>query len=222
MLVVAVGDEHEHVPPLERTAEGGALFQAVQDGGSTVRPDVGDGLGDRRAVIGRPRHRSQRFRERRDDNLVLGTEFARERCRGFAHEVHPPAHALAAIDEQRVGGWQLFGVDDIEHLRNVVLKYRELGRWNTGDEPPEPVLHGRVDEHARHLGALDHLVRFQEDDVSRGAPQRVPRLRRNLAWFERIVVRPLNRPRRTLPRFAEEHVVDEEPDAARPRIEARR
>ena len=59
---------------------------------------------------------------------------------------------------------------------------------------------------------------FEKDDIARRAPERVPRFRRNLTWLEWVVVGPLDGPRRTIPRFAEEHVIDEEPYAAWPHL----
>ena len=211
-LVVAVGDEDDDVPPFERRDQPAGLRQRIEDGGAASWLDVRHGLGDRRAIARRPRHRPQAFRERDDEHAILRPEEAGEPPGRITQELHSMRETLAGVDHQRVGGGHRLGPDDVELLRHAVLAQRERLRRQAIDEPALTILHGGLEQHARHLRRLDELECRQLDDVACRAAVGVDDLGGNLGALERVLVRPFDRVDRADVVLADRLAVDEEPD----------
>ena len=212
VFVVAVGNEHNRVPPVHPGNHARRVLQGVEDSRAAARSNPPDGIRHRLPVVGRPCDRAQRFRERHDDDPVLRAQVTGERGRGLAHELDAAAHARTAVDQKRVRGGHRLGADHVQHLRHAVLEHGEPGGGDVRDEPPEPILDGRFEHHARHFRLLEDLEGFQEHHVTRAMAKRVGHLRGNLTGSKRVLVGPLESPRRTVSYLPEQHVIHEDAD----------
>ena len=174
--------------------EARGVLERVQDGGASLGLDVPDGVGDGAAIVGRSGYGAERLRERRDDDAILRAQVTRERARGVPNEVDAPPHALAAVDEQRVGRGQRLRSHQVQRLRHVVFEHRECRCRQARHEAPEAILHRGLEDHARHFGLLDHLERFQQHHIARAPAERIGNLGGDFARLERVLVGPLDGP----------------------------
>ena len=155
VLVVPVGDEHDHVPPIVARHEPRRFDQTVEDRGASTGRDRLHGARDRVAIAGRPGDRCQRLRKRRHDDAIVRPEEVGQPAGGPPNELHPVVHALARVHEQRVGDRQRFDAGEVDRLRLVVLEHAERGGVEAADEPIGLVRHGRFEQDSRGAGGLD-------------------------------------------------------------------
>ena len=143
-------------------------------------------------VVGRPGGGAERPRERHDQHAIRGTQVAHEARHRVAQEADPVRDALAAVDQHHVGGRHDLGPDHLELLPRPVFLEDEAGLAEAGDRPAGLVVHGRLDQHADHLGLLDEVEGGQLDAGGRAPALGVGDLDRDHGRRERVVVDPLD------------------------------
>ena len=220
VLVVAIGNQDHRAPCRVLREAARQLHQRIQDGGATAGPNRTDGVGHGRAIVGRPGHRQQALGERRDQAPVEWRHVVGERGRRALHEVEPPRHAGAAVDEQRERRAHRLVPCLVEGLRHAVLEDAERGGRQALDEAAALVLHRGFDQNAGHLRLFDDIERLEHHAVGDLAAERIGDRHGNLAAFERILVGPLRGVWRAVAVGLQELAVDEEADW--PELHARR
>ena len=212
VLVVPIGDEHDHVPPIGVRHEPRRLDQTVGDRRASAGRDRLHGARDRVAIAGWPGDRSKRLRKRRHDDAIVRPQEVGQPAGSPANELHPGVHALARVHEQRVGDRQRFDAGEVDRLRLVVLEHAERGGVEAADEPIGFVHHGRFEQDSRDARGLENLERRELDRIRRGVAARIGRVDADAGRLERVGVGPLDRIRRTFPVIANQRVVHVEPD----------
>ena len=165
MLVVAIGDEHDHVPSIAARHETRRLDEPIGDGRAAARSDGVDGAGNGLAIAGGARDRAERLRKRRHDDAIVGAEKVCEPPGRGAHERHSGVHALARVHEQCVGHRQRFGARQVDRLGLVVLEYAKRVGVQTADESTSLVQDRGLEQNARNGGVFDDLERSEVDRV---------------------------------------------------------
>jgi hypothetical protein len=211
VLVVAVGHEH-HRAPVRAVAEPCRYScQRLQDRRAAPGADCGHRIGQRDGVARRSGDGGDGVAEGRHDGGVFRTQQRRQAQHRLAHEVHVARHALAAVDEQREGGGHGLRPHRVESLRDVVLEDAEVGAGQIRAVAPLGVAHRGVDVDADDLGGLDHFEGL-EIDVVLDDGFTVGHLDADPARFERVLVGPLRRVRRSVGISGQELVADVEAD----------
>ena len=186
--------------------------QTIGDRCASTGRDRLHGARDGVAIAGGTGDRSQRPRKWRHDDAIVRPQELGQPAGSPPNEFHPGVHALACVDEQRVGDRQRFDAGEVDRLRLVVLEDAERGGVEAADEPIGFVRHGRFEEDSRGARGLDDFERRELDGIRRGVAARVSRVDADAGRLERVGVGPFDRIRRTVPVIANQVVVDVEPD----------
>ena len=133
------------VAPVE---QGRGFADRIENGRSALMTDRADGVEHRGAVRGRPGHRCDRSRERRDDDLVVRCQRREQARGGGADGVRADRHALTAVDQQREQRRFAALRDQVERLRLAVLENAKSRAVRSLTKRPFCVDDGGVDGHA--------------------------------------------------------------------------